>query len=170
MFDSAIPVLGTPSPIPLINETGGRPGQLGIVVANLDLALAFWGGQAHVSPGWRVGVYDTETWASATYRAMPGSFSMRVALGGANPNIELIQPLRGENVYTEWLDHHGPGLQHIGWYVDDVVASTEAMVDAGFELVQSGMGCRLDGTGGFSYFDTIDEFGFMLEAIQAPKI
>ena len=162
-----IPEFGTDSPVPLINETAGRPGQLGIVVRDIEAALALWGAQAHVAPGWHVGVYDSRTWASSSYRGQPADFAMKVALGGTNPNIELIEPTRGANVYSEWLDSRGPGLHHIGWYVDDVVASTQAMTDAGYELVQSGLGSRPDGTGGFSYFDTIELFGFMLEAIQA---
>jgi hypothetical protein len=37
--------------------------------------------------------------------------------------LELICPISGENVYTEFLDRAGPGLHHVCVEVDDVDAA-----------------------------------------------
>jgi methylmalonyl-CoA/ethylmalonyl-CoA epimerase len=160
--------MGTLSKVPLINDANGKPGQLGIVVRDLDAALRIWGAQNHIAPGWRVAVYDSANFATSYFRGQEDSrFSMLVALGGADPNIELIQPLSGRTIYDEWLEEKGEGLNHVGFYVPDVAESIARMTQAGYELVQSGTGTRPDGTGGFAYFDTVDIFGYYVEAIQA---
>lgn len=43
------------------------------------------------------------------------------------------------------------------------------MVSAGYDLLQSGHGYGLDGDGGFAFFDTIDDFGILLEGIEVPR-
>ena len=59
-------------------------------------------------------VYDS------TYRGGPGDYGMHLSLGYAgDTQIELVQPLRGRSLYQEFLDAHGPGLQHLGYLIDD---------------------------------------------------
>jgi hypothetical protein len=42
------------------------------------------------------------------------------------------------------------------------------MTAAGYDVLQSGHGYGLAGDGAFVYFDTLADYGFILEAIQVP--
>ena len=93
---------------------------------------------------------------------------MRLALAGAGPQIELIEPLTGPSLYHEWLDEHGEGLHHIGMRVPDLQAGIRDMAERGWDVLQSGRGYGLDGDGGFAYLDTTAELGVILELIEVP--
>ncbi|MFH5801537.1 VOC family protein [Haladaptatus sp. CMAA 1911] len=53
--------------------------------------------------------------------------------------IELIEPPKGESLYTEHLAGHGEGFHHIACFAfDDTEAVIEEFVDAGMGGIQSG--------------------------------
>lgn len=157
------------SRIPLIEDADGKPGQIGMVVRDLQQGLETWGLSAHERPEWRVWKYGAQTVSSIVFRGQPGTYSMWVAMAGTDPQVELIAPITGPSIYHEWLDQHGPGMHHLGFYITDLEASDRRMTDAGFENVQSGHGTGGDGSGAFAYYDTLDALGFYLEAIQVPR-
>ena len=156
--------------VPLINDAGGRPCQIGIVVPDLMAGIRDWGAIGFSQAGWRMWEYDGQTLGERLYRGGPGQWSMTIALCGENPQVELIEPGAGPSIYNEWLEDRGQGLHHIGWYVPDLRGSIERMEKAGFPLVQAGFGNGADGSGGFAYFDTLDRFGYYLEAIMVPAV
>jgi len=84
------------------------------------------------------------------------------------PQIELIEPLDDRNPYAKWLADHGPGLHHLGFYVDDVDTASETMERAGFAPIMGGKGFGADGTGGYCYHDTVAVLGYILEVIEVP--
>jgi hypothetical protein len=58
---------------------------------------------------------------SCTYRGRPADFVAHISFSYAgDTQLELIAPVTGESVYTEFLDRAGPGLHHICVEVDDV--------------------------------------------------
>ena len=72
---------------------------------------------------------------SCTYRGRPADFVAHISFSYAgDTQLELIAPVTGESVYTEFLDRAGPGLHHICVEVDDV---DEAIGAA--ELIQRGV-------------------------------
>lgn len=92
---------------------------------------------------------------------------MRIAVAGAHPQVELIQPLAGPNIYDEWLETYGEGLHHLGSFVADIDAETRAYQERGLDVLQSGTNAP-DGSGGFAYFDTISTLGAIVELIEIP--
>ena len=61
---------------------------------------------------------------SCTYRGRPADFVADISFSYAgDTQLELIAPVTGESVYTEFLDSAGPGLHHICVEVDDVDAA-----------------------------------------------
>jgi hypothetical protein len=71
---------------------------------------------------------------TCTYRGRPADFVAHISFSYAgDTQLELIAPVRGKSVYTEFLDRAGPGLHHICMDVDDV----DAVVGAA-EVVQRG--------------------------------
>lgn len=157
------------SAVPLIARADGHPGQLGFVVENMDVGLATWGSMGHTRDGWRIWRYDPSMVADMTYRGRRSDYAMWLAFSGADPQIELIEPIEGPSIYSDWLETHGPGLNHLGFYVDDVDEVTADMKRAGFEMVQSGRAMGADGSGGYAYYDTTDLLGVYLEAIEVPR-
>jgi methylmalonyl-CoA/ethylmalonyl-CoA epimerase len=158
------------STIPLIAGAQGRPGQIGIVVEDMDRGLEDWGAAGHTGGGWRIWRYGPAMVSDMTYRGRRSDHSMWLAMSGTHPQVELIQPLEGRSIYVDWLQTHGPGLHHLGFYIDDVEATTAQMEEAGLEMVQSGRGMGADGTGGYAYFDTTHVLGYYVEAIQVPVL
>ncbi len=51
---------------------------------------------------------------TCTYRGRPADFVADISLSYAgDTQLELIAPIRGDSIYTEFLDAHGPGLHHV---------------------------------------------------------
>jgi catechol 2,3-dioxygenase-like lactoylglutathione lyase family enzyme len=142
-------------------------GQIGILVRDLDEALQTYGALRTVE-SWALYTYGPEFVPHLEYWGQPGRFSMRIALGGASPQVELIEPLDGPSIYHEWLALHGYGLHHLGFYVESLEVTIRAMTDAGFAVMQTGTGYGAEGDGGFAYFDTLAETSVIFEAIEVP--
>lgn len=71
---------------------------------------------------------------TCTYRGEPADFVAHISFSYAGETqLELIAPVSGKSVYTEFLDRAGPGLHHICVEVDDVDAAV-----ASAEVVQRG--------------------------------
>jgi catechol 2,3-dioxygenase-like lactoylglutathione lyase family enzyme len=61
---------------------------------------------------------------TCTYRGRPADFVAHISFSYAgDTQLEVIAPVAGESVYTEFLDRAGPGLHHICVEVDDVDAA-----------------------------------------------
>ena len=72
---------------------------------------------------------------SCTYRGRPADFVAHISFSYAgDTQLELIAPVTGRSVYTEFLDRAGPGLHHICVEVDDVDKAVQAA-----EVVQRGV-------------------------------
>jgi methylmalonyl-CoA/ethylmalonyl-CoA epimerase len=143
--------------------------QVGIVVADLDTALAAYSGLCGSAPDdWRLDVFGPDSVDELTVRGARASFSMRLAFHGQAPEVELIQPLAGPSIYAEWLAERGSGLHHLAVVVRSLDEATAAMERAGFPPVQAGRGFAPDGRGGFAYYDTTAALGYLLEAVELP--
>jgi catechol 2,3-dioxygenase-like lactoylglutathione lyase family enzyme len=143
-------------------------GQVGIVVADLEKRLDSY---VDLWPfgEWRCYLYAPGVVPEMTYRGKPGEYAMWVALSTTEPQLELIQPVRGESIYAEFLADRGEGIHHIAVYVESLKQTISDLAADGFSLLQSGHGYGLDGDGGYAYFDTSSELGVILEALERPK-
>jgi catechol 2,3-dioxygenase-like lactoylglutathione lyase family enzyme len=58
---------------------------------------------------------------ACSYRGQPADFVADISLSYAgDTQLELITPVSGRNIYTEFLDRSGPGLHHICVEAEDV--------------------------------------------------
>jgi methylmalonyl-CoA/ethylmalonyl-CoA epimerase len=104
--------------------------------------------------------------AGKTVRGQKVEYDMdlRLAkLGGMN--FEIIQPLKGETVYTEFLEKHGEGLHHLAFGVQDFDAEVADMQKRGFKVVQTGAMPNSR----WAYFDTDKVGGMLIELCETPK-
>ncbi|MGJ6124116.1 VOC family protein [Mycolicibacterium sp. Y3] len=80
---------------------------------------------------------------SCEYRGAPADFVADISLSYAgDTQLELIAPVRGDSIYTEFLDTVGPGLHHICVAAPDADGYQAALRDAtaaGASVVQQGV-------------------------------
>jgi catechol 2,3-dioxygenase-like lactoylglutathione lyase family enzyme len=150
----------------VVSFLAGRvPDQIGILVADLDEATRAYSERWGLGPwqGWR---YGPDTVPRLTYRGGPGAYTLRLAIAGSGPMVELIESVEGPSIYEEWLERHGPGLHHLGFWVESIDEAIAEMEAAGFPPLQTGAGYGARGDGAFAYFDTEGALGVILEAIE----
>jgi hypothetical protein len=74
-----------------------------------------------------------------TYRGEQADYVIHVALGYAGPQqVELIQPVRGVDLYTEYLERSGPGVHHLAWVPDVYDPALARARSAGLAPAQAG--------------------------------
>jgi catechol 2,3-dioxygenase-like lactoylglutathione lyase family enzyme len=85
-------------------------------------------------------------------RGQPSEFTAHISLAYAGDlQLELIEPVTGESVHTEFLARCGPGLHHICFAVDDLTAACARAEAAGVPVLQTGS--MMDGEIEFAYLD-----------------
>lgn len=90
--------------------------------------------------------------AATTYRGVPTGLVAHVSLAySGDLQLELIQPVSGRSVHTEFLAAHGPGLHHVCFATDDLDAACERAEAAGHPVAQRGS--MMDGEIEFAYLD-----------------
>lgn len=147
--------------------SGLTPTQVGILVPDLEEGIRNYSAVLGLDD-WLIYTYSRDSVPDLIYRGDPADCSFRLAMAGSGPQIELIQPLGGKSVYTEWIEARGYGLQHLGFHVPSMKTLTKRLEQEGILPVQSGSGYGLDGDGAFAYFDTVDSMHLMLELIELP--
>jgi 4-hydroxyphenylpyruvate dioxygenase-like putative hemolysin len=134
--------------------------QIGVVVRDMQKALDTYTNLFRLAP---FHVFEPE-YTNQTYRGKPGNFKMRIAIGKLSPAVdfELIQPLRGETIYDEFLQTRGEGLHHLGFEVKNIEQRIAAMKQMGIAVLQSG---RRPGAI-WAYMDTEALAGIIIEWIE----
>ncbi len=137
--------------------------QVGIAVNDVDAVAAFM----EKVFGIKLFVL-TMPEASATLRGREIRFVTKIAIGRVGAvDIELMQIMEGDHIVKEFLERQGPGLHHLGIYVEDLNATVAEWERGGGKVVQRT--AHPDGIG-TAYLDTETELGAMyIEIIQLTK-
>ena len=134
--------------------------QLGFVVSDLDEAMNAFGG------AWQRPEIPPDAFQDIVYRGGTAVLDHLVALSdGGPPQLELIQPGGGSNIWQEWLDDGRAGIHHAAVEVPSALAVVDEMERSGYPPVLSG---RFGGSGEFAYFDALAACGFYVEALTFP--
>jgi methylmalonyl-CoA epimerase len=96
---------------------------LGILVADLDDALRFYGGFLGIAGG--------------APHASPRHDIRAVLLDIGETHLELFAPLTADGPIAQTLAKRGPGLHHVAYEVADIEAALEACRRAGLDLVDT---------------------------------
>src|SRR5512136_1536556 len=131
--------------------------QLGYVVADIDRACRYYESTLGIGPFSNPFEVDM---SGAVFRGKPVQTRIKVAfVQSRDVQIELIQPLDGNNPYTEYLARHGDGIHHLGFTVTDMDGKKAEFAAAGFQPVfHHDMGVME-----FAYYDTSGIGGVMTE-------
>ena len=133
--------------------SGGELDQIGIVVTDLDsftreLTRLFGIGPFRIME-WPVEGIDPQS----TYYGVPGQYRLRLAFATVGKiQIEVVQPLEGQNIYSDFLREHGPGLHHFRLTIPEFDKGVEAMINDGIRNIASGTGVHVGSK--WAYFDT----------------
>jgi methylmalonyl-CoA/ethylmalonyl-CoA epimerase len=73
---------------------------------------------------------DSERVHSETFDGMDVHF-----LDCGNGYLELLEPLDDEGAIARYLENNGPGIQHLAFATDDLVAALERARDLDVELI-----------------------------------
>lgn len=133
--------------------------QIGVVVSELDKAVEAMENVFGARPD-RFLASDA---LPRTYRGRQVICKTRIALYHfANIEIELVEPVSAESVWSDYLKEKGCGVQHIKFSVSDFDR-------AGLELESSGYLAEMTGDSElvpglkWAYFDTQEDIGFSVE-------
>jgi len=126
--------------------------QIGIAVRDVDTAVRFM----KQSFGMEFVVLEMPR-ARAFLRGREVEFVTRIGMARVGEmDLELMQIVEGEHIVQEFLLKNGPGLHHLGIYVDDLKAALETWRGAGGRVVQETAHPQGIGT---VYLDTEQELG-----------
>ncbi|MBU1672378.1 MAG: VOC family protein [Actinobacteria bacterium] len=141
-----------------------RLGQVGIVVRNVDAAVAYFSDVFGLGP-WAVFEGTPER---CTDRGREVTFTGRMAMAQAGGvQVELIQILGDEKTtHTEFLERHGEGIHHVGFFVNNLDERLAAARRAGIDVLQHGLLKRLGLSIEYAYLDTVETGGVIIEYIQ----
>lgn len=99
------------------------------------------------------------------YYGRPTDYTTRQAFTELGPvELELIQPIAGDSIFTDFLEKHGPGIHHIRFNVDRMEPVVEHLKKHDIGIAQSGQGIR-PGTE-WANFDTEKLIGFTIEVLK----
>lgn len=139
--------------------------QIGVVVGDLDRTLDVLSEVFGIVP------FRTLYWPPEDrpdfvriYRGQPADFTCRVAFARLGAlELEIIQPLEGRSIWSDFLHEHGPGIHHIRFNVHDrgIQQVIDYLAGQGIKVSQTGSGLRPGAT--WACFDTEAAVGFCIE-------
>jgi methylmalonyl-CoA/ethylmalonyl-CoA epimerase len=85
------------------------------------------------------------------FRGKPADFAAHLSLGYLkDTQLELIEQIRGDSLYQEFLDQKGPGLHHVAFLVPDFEQTVSDLEAGGLNLAAHG---SISPGNDFAYFD-----------------
>jgi hypothetical protein len=144
------------------------PDQVGYVVPDLEKGVRELGTMFGVKRwfGWR---YTADYLPKRRFRGGAGDFESHGVVAAFGPSLEIIAPLSGESVFTEFLEASGPGLHHLGYFVKSIDEERARMAGLGLQEVQYGGGHGMDRDGHISFLQPLASKTTYIELIEPPK-
>lgn len=139
--------------------------QVGVVVRDLDQSMAALTAVFGIGPFRVVECPPPGREDRQFHCGQPARFRTRQAFADlGSVELELIQPLEGQTIWSDFLAERGPGIHHIRFNVPDEKALTSYLGGKGIGKTQEGAGIR-EGSYWVNY-DTEKRIGFIIEILQ----
>lgn len=143
---------------------GKNFGQVAWVVPDIEATAKFFQEKMGVPRFFKMQYLRAQELAG-TYYGQPGDFEFHLYLAYSGGSIlELIQPVSGKSIYTDFLDAQGKGgVQHIAYMVAEAEfnAAVAHLTNQGVPIMQS----LVLPVAKVAYFDTFAEIGVATEII-----
>jgi methylmalonyl-CoA/ethylmalonyl-CoA epimerase len=134
---------------------------LAIVVKDMDKALAFY------SKAFGLKFEDVQQHdlpPDVIYKGKPSPYTMKVTFARMGPvRLELVQVVKGQCIYTDFIKKYGEGLHHLGFEVEDLEKEVANAKSQGLKMI-----CFLKMVGimAFAHFDATKTNGVRIELVQ----
>ncbi|HMN98283.1 MAG TPA: VOC family protein [Miltoncostaeaceae bacterium] len=136
--------------------------QIGIVVPDLEAAIRAWEERLGVGP-WTVFTLDPADCRDVRVNGRPAEWSARAATTMVGEvMLELIEPVRDDDLFGTFLAEHGPGVHHVAMRTPDYDGVLAGHAARGEELVLTGRFTGID----VSYLPTQQDLGVLLEVFK----
>jgi len=119
--------------------------QIALLAPDLQPAMAAY----HANLGVTFRVFEVDE-TNSSFSGSSATFRTRIAVTLNGPSIEIIQPVAGTTLHSEHLRVRGPGLHHLGVYVDELSQAVESLSSRGYKKILEG---KIDRVSEFAYFD-----------------
>jgi methylmalonyl-CoA/ethylmalonyl-CoA epimerase len=144
-----------------IGSTKLKLDHLAVVVKDMDKALAFYS-KAFGIKFEEVQQHDLPP--DVIYKGKPSPYTMKVTFGKMGlVRLEMVQVVKGQCIYTDFLKQHGEGLHHLGFEVEDLEKEAANAKSQGLKMI-----CYLKMVGimAFAHFDATKTIGLRIELVQ----
>jgi len=143
--------------------------QVNIICKNLRITMEAYWNILGIGP-WEIRDWGSHVLYDRTYYGKPAWARERIAHAYIGDlELELVQPVEGESVYSDWLVEHGEGIHHLKFLCNNIDEVSETLVEQGFLSIQSGhFGDPKENAGGFNYID-IPPLHCIWEPVHKPK-
>jgi methylmalonyl-CoA/ethylmalonyl-CoA epimerase len=140
--------------------------QVAQVVEDIDAVMKKYWEILSIGP-WEVYTFAPPVLRECTFKGKPSDATWVLALAWVgDTQLELMQPLSGESVYTHFLEKKGAGFHHIKEWVDDCSETIDEYRKKGIEVIQSGKYDEDE----FYYLNTEPHIGVIYEIGNNGKI
>lgn len=134
--------------------------QIGIVVKDIQKTTEYYSSTLGIGP-FRVSEISM---ANVDIRGKIGQLKIKVAITKIGPlQLELIENIEGNNIYTEFIKTKGEGLHHLAVIVDDVQKEVA-------ELRRQGVRVLMEDKKYFAYLNTEETGGVILELLRKDAL
>ncbi len=160
-----------PKPVLDPKEYFKNPIQIGILVNDLDKYLGKLESVFGIGP-FRIAKYPPEGEVPyREYHGKEGNFAAKFCFYNlGNIELELIQPISGDNIWQDHIDKHGPGIHHVKFLVPDNKLIEEYLNENGYHIIQQGAAVGPNKGRVWAFFDTFDDIGFDVEIMNEIKV
>jgi len=101
--------------------------------------------------------------SNSSFSGSSSNFRLRFGIGHLGMTmIELIEPLSGTTIYSDFLAQHGPGLYHVGYCVTDLASASTQLETRGYRCLMKGTIHKL---ADFNYYEAPD-LACVIEPLQ----
>ncbi len=139
--------------------------QVGVVVRDIEQSMAALTSIFGIGPFRVVECPPQERAEQQFYHGELARFRTRQAFADlGSVELELIQPLEGQTIWSDFLAERGPGIHHIRFNVPNEKALSAYLLKKGIGKTQEGAGIR-EGSYWANY-DTEKLVGFVVEILQ----
>ena len=143
------------------------PIQVGVLVRDLESYLAKLEEVFGIGP-FRIAEYPPkDAVPMREYHGKNGNFTAKFCfyhLG--NIELELIQPIDGENIWEDHMQQHGPGIHHLKFLVPEHESVRAYMEANGYTISQQGAGVGPNKNRVWAFYPTYDDIGFDVEIMN----
>jgi catechol 2,3-dioxygenase-like lactoylglutathione lyase family enzyme len=143
-------------------------GQVGVVVRDIQKAVQYYSSTFGIGP---FDIYDFHPKRAWIRGKEVAPFKIKIAMADLGQvKFELIQVVEGKLPHNEFLETHGEGLQHLGFYSENYEEWKSKVKEKGIEILcEAEVEDQIRGRRRAFYMDSSKIGGVLFEIIEMQK-